>query len=165
VWRGRDRRDEFDELYAVHRDALFRLAMLICGDRPEGSYSGTEHYALGSDECPELDHTYDATLTGGSVAGWTLHEDYCGRIDEDDMWSGEGTFTITATPGDELTGTFVSEAPANGDGEPYTLTITGGTGIYAGASGECALDNHVEKVALGTQRQSGDISCSIVVPF
>jgi hypothetical protein len=129
-----------------------------------GTYSGTEHYTLGSEECPELDHVYDATITEASGAEWAFHEDYCGRIDADDMWSGEGTFTITSPGGDELTGTFNSEAPADGDGAPYTLTVTGGSGRYEGASGECTADNHVERVSLGTQLQSGDIICTIGLP-
>ena len=60
-----------------------------------GDYAGTEHYTLGTAECPDMDHTFDAVLTASDGTAWSFHEDYCGRI-VDDWWSGEGTFTLTA---------------------------------------------------------------------
>ena len=59
-----------------------------------GDYAGTEHYTLGTAECPDMDHTFDAVLTASDGTAWSFHEDYCGRI-VDDWWSGEGTFTLT----------------------------------------------------------------------
>lgn len=45
MWRRGDRRNEFDEVYAAHRDALFRLAVLICGDRARGEDAVAEAFA------------------------------------------------------------------------------------------------------------------------
>ena len=51
---------------------------------------------------------------------------------------GEGTFTVVAANGDELTGTFALNG-ALPSGEPHSLTVvltvTGGTGRFADASG------------------------------
>ncbi len=128
-----------------------------------GTYDGTEHYTLGTEECPDLDHEYDASVTWADGSTWALYEDYCGRI-VDDVWSGEGTFTLTGPDGDALRGTFTSEASSSGDGEPYTLIITGGSGRFVGGSGECTADNHVERMVLGTQEQTGAITCAVQLP-
>lgn len=45
VWRRGHRRDEYDEIYAAHRDALFRLAMLTCGDRARSEDAVAEAFA------------------------------------------------------------------------------------------------------------------------
>ena len=132
------------------------------GDTVEGSYSGTEHYTLGTAECPDMDHTFDAVVTASDGTAWSFHEDYCGRV-VDDWWSGEGTFTLTGPEGDVLEGSFTSEASAVGDGAPYDLTITGGAGAYAGAGGTCRADNHVERVSFGTQRHSGTLTCEVTL--
>ena len=50
------------------------------------------------------------------------------------------------------------------DGEPYVLTITGGTGRYSSASGSCALDNHLTDTAPWAQEHYGSFSCEITAP-
>jgi hypothetical protein len=54
-----------------------------------------------------------------------------------------GTFTITAVSGDTLTGTYngVGAKPDSGGYGPFSgvLTVTGGTGRFAGASGSVAF--------------------------
>ncbi len=117
---------------------------------------------MGTADCPEMDHTFDGVLTASDGIAWSFHEDYCGRI-VDDWWSGEGTFTLTGPEGDVLEGSFTSEASALGDGAPDDLTITGGAGAYTGAGGTCRADNHVERVSLGTQRQSGTLTCEVTL--
>lgn len=132
----------------------------------EGSYEGTEHYALTEGDC-DLDHVLDTTweLTDGSA--WAFHHEYCGRIDGE-VWSyAGGRWTITTPDGATLTGTA---GPHSAPGPTYNvpggpgiqLTIDGGTGSFDGATGACALMNHVTQVTLGTQRQDGTFACDIV---
>ncbi len=45
VWRRGQRQDGFDELFDAHRDALFRLGMLICGDRSRSEDAVAESFA------------------------------------------------------------------------------------------------------------------------
>jgi hypothetical protein len=91
---------------------------------------------------------------------WAFHADYCGTLDGD-HWRGEGTFTFTAPHDATITGDFKSSASVTSPGVPYTLNITGGTGSFDGATGECLLDNHLRDVQFGVQEQYGTFSCAI----
>ena len=101
-------------------------------------------------------------LADGSQA--RLHEDSCARI-LGNQWSGEGPFSITFEDGATLTGTFTSRATLPTAGEPYTLTITDGSGSYAGATGSCLIDNHVsQRPYTEVQTQWGPFTCTIQTP-
>ena len=129
-----------------------------------GTFRGTSPITGGSEgHCEQLIHVFDATmsLTGGG--SWAMHEDYCGWLDGN-MWNGKGTFTLTAASGDTLTGTFTSRAPIPTSGEPYQLTITGGTGAHVGASGTCNIDNHLRSAGVGLQEQYGTFTCNVALP-
>lgn len=129
----------------------------------EGTFQGDEVYRATDGTCPSLDHMLVSTFELTDGTAWDFEAVYCGSI-EGDQWSGEGTFTFT-TPGDAtLTGSFTSAASVTSDGEPYELTITGGTGRYQGATGTCVLDNHLVDTGAGQQEQSGTFGCEISVP-
>lgn len=125
-----------------------------------GTYAGSEEYRIYSDRCPDMEHWFDAEFQLSVGTSWTLHSDYCGTV-EDGIWSGEGDFTFTLDDGTKITGTFTSRAPLPTTGVPYSLTVTGGTGPYEGASGVCDLTIEIEEVDFGTQRQSGTFTCRI----
>ena len=115
--------------------------------------------------CPQIVSELDATMTTGRGESWSLHEDGCGELlDHMTQYSGGGPFTIAAGAGNTLTGTYTSHAPLPTDGEPYTLTITDGTGTWAGATGTCDLDNHMETLSTGKVRQYGTFACDVAVP-
>jgi len=128
-----------------------------------GSFRGDEQYRPTDGGCPDLDHVLTSTfeLTDGTT--WAFRAEYCGTI-QGDAWSGGGSFGFTTPDADTLTGTFTSSASVTSDGEPYVLTITGGTGRYAGASGSCALDNHLTDTAPWAQEHHGSFSCEIITP-
>jgi len=46
-------------------------------------------------------------------------------------------------------------------GTPYVLTVTAGTGTFAGTTGSCRLDNHLTDLAFGIQQQDGTFVCDI----
>lgn len=126
-----------------------------------GSYAGNESFRLFTGRCPFLDHGLDVTVDLGDGTRWTKHSDYCGDI-HGDLWTGAGTFTYRAgSDGSTLTGEFTDSATLPSTGEPYDEKITGGTGRYVGATGTCHLDNHLEPIRFGEQRQFGTVSCTI----
>jgi hypothetical protein len=129
----------------------------------EGTFRGDEQYRPTDGGCPDLDHVLTSTfeLTDGTT--WAFRAEYCGTI-QGDTWTGGGTFGFTTPDADTLTGTFTSSASVTSDGEPYVLTITGGTGRYAGASGSCALDNNLTDTAPWAQEHNGSFSCEITAP-
>lgn len=127
----------------------------------EGNQSGLEHFQLSTPRCPVLDHALQGTftLTDGTV--WRFREKYCGTVDAHSVWRGVGSFSLTATDGSKLGGTFTSSAQLPSVGVPYQLDIKRGTGQFAGASGSCVLENHVHVVAFGTQDQHGVFVCDL----
>jgi hypothetical protein len=128
----------------------------------DGVFSGVEHYTLTRDAGCEVHSILDTTWTHGNGATWTYHADYCGKLSGTTWSSSGGTVTITTEDGSTITGTMNAQTVSTvSHGEPYGLSITGGTGAYAGAAGSCNLDNHLVAVALGEQQQSGNFSCSI----
>ncbi len=131
-----------------------------------GTFEGTTAaaYTIDPARCPQIVSELDATMTTSRGETWLLHEDGCGELHDDfTRYAGAGPFTISAGSGDTLSGTYVSNAPLPTDGEPYTLTITGGTGEWAGATGTCDLDNQMETLPGGGVRQFGAFTCSVAL--
>jgi hypothetical protein len=131
-----------------------------------GTFEGTtaEAFTIDPARCPQIVSELDATMTTSRGETWLLHEDGCGELHDDfTRYAGAGPFTISAGSGDTLSGTYVSNAPLPTDGEPYTLTITGGTGEWAGATGTCDLDNQMETLPGGGVRQFGTFTCSVAL--
>ena len=128
--------------------------------RVEGSFAGTETYAFTDGGCPDLDHVLDATFELSDGTLWQYHTDYCGDLDGE-MWSGNGTFTLTTPDGSTLTGTRETGPVELSRGAPDPLTITGGTGRYDGASGSCVLEQHLTQVQIGVQEHDGTFTCDI----
>jgi hypothetical protein len=124
-----------------------------------GSYRGTEHYRLSTQRCDYLDHDLVETFTLADGTTWQFEQRYCGTVDGV-LWTGVGTFTITAPDG-TLTGTVHDSATLPSTGEPYDIVVTGGTGRFVGATGSCHLDNHLRQVAFGTNEQWGSFTCAI----
>jgi hypothetical protein len=131
---------------------------------PAGSFDGMEEFALFTGRCNFLDHKLDATYSLSTGAKWRFHSSYCGEIDASNRHYGDGEFTFTTANGSTLEGTFHSDAQLPSKGEPYTMQIRQGTGDYTGASGECAIDNHLEMIRFGRQRQYGTFHCTVQRP-
>lgn len=129
----------------------------------EGTFRGDEEFRPTDGGCPDLDHVLTSTfeLTDGTT--WAFRADYCGTL-QGEGWSGGGNFGFTTPDAETLTGTFTSSASVTSDGEPYVLTITGGTGRYAGASGSCSLDNHLTDTGPWSQEHDGSFTCEITAP-
>lgn len=106
-------------------------------------------------------HRIDGVFALATGEEWIYDADYCGTVDGDYIWSGAGAFTLTTPMGDTLTGTFTSRAALPTKGEPYDLTIGGGSGAWAEASGTCHLTNHIQLLPSGMQEQAGTFTCSI----
>jgi hypothetical protein len=130
-------------------------------DATSGSYEGSETFVRATGGGCDLDHVLDLTLTPAGGAPWTLHATYCGVLEGEDRWRGQGPAVITTATGDTLTGRLVSAADLPTEGEPFAVEITGGTGAYEGAVGTCNFDNHLIQTGPGSQDQFGDWSCSI----
>jgi hypothetical protein len=124
----------------------------------EGAHNGLEHFALFTGRCSFLDHHLESTFSFVGPTTWKFHADYCGVI-HGDLWTGVGTFTLTAPDGAALTGKFTDSARLPSTGVPYELDITGGTERLAGASGSCVLENHLRMVQFGVQQQFGSVVC------
>jgi hypothetical protein len=125
-----------------------------------GSYQGIEHYTLQTQRCPQLDHNLIETFTLSSGAIWNFQNLYCGTLTDTNLWHGQGTFSFTAGGGTFGGDTdVVARVPTAGG--PIALHVTRGTGVYAGASGWCELDNHIRQIAFGVQEQSGMFTCDI----
>jgi hypothetical protein len=126
-----------------------------------GAYEGNETFTRGTGGNCDLDHVLDLTLTPAAGEPWTMHATYCGVMEGEERWRGEGPVVITTAAGDTLTGRLVSAADLPTDGEPFTVEVTGGTGAYDGAAGTCNFDNHLVPMGPGAQEQFGEWSCSI----
>ena len=130
------------------------------GEQVTGTYAGIDRYTPTDGKCPDLDHVLTLTFELADGSTWSFRSDICGDLDGD-LWTGEGDFVLTTTTRDTITGTLHSSAFLPSIGEPFGLTITGGTGSYLGASGSCTLDNHLVSVDVGTQEQWGDFVCDL----
>lgn len=113
-----------------------------------------------SQGCPQMHHHLDAAVTLNDGSRWQLSERYRG-VHENWVWSGEGTFGFTDKAGNSFGGTFTSRVEMPTTGEPYRMTITRGAGRFAGATGTCDVDNHVEDTVPGRNRQYGGFTCDI----
>lgn len=126
------------------------------------TYVGTEQWRLGQPDCPQITHRLDAEAIAADGAPWAMREDYCG-VTDGDRWNGAGTWSLTAADGTSLSGTYTSSVDLDGPGEPYTMTIEGGTGRFAGARGTCAVVVNLTPLGFGSQQQDGTIDCTVTV--
>jgi hypothetical protein len=136
----------------------------------DGDYDGISDFAIATERCAMVDTVWDATFAVSNGETWQYHNGYCGTV-VDGVFNGAGSFSITVPNGDTLTGTTatidVPVPPPSGAGGPTYLSVTGGSGGYADASGACVLDNHVHnnfEGRFGHQRQWGTFECDITVP-
>jgi hypothetical protein len=127
----------------------------------EGRHSGLEHFQVHTRLCPVLDHHLQETFTLTDGTAWSFRAHYCGTIDTHGIWTGVGSFVITAANGSTLSGTFTDSAQLPSVGVPYELDIATGTGAFAGASGSCVLDNHLRTIAPEVQHQEGIFVCDL----
>ena len=111
-------------------------------DRPvKGTASGNVTVTLGAPLRLKIDLTGVATHFGK----YRAHLEADGRIIGGEVVGG-GTMTVAAANGDQVTGTFTVTGPLpSGDVHATTavLTITGGTGRFADASGTMTSQNLV----------------------
>jgi hypothetical protein len=111
-------------------------------DRPvKGTASGTVTVTLGA----PLGITIDLTGVATHAGKYSLHLEADGEIIGGEV-VGNGTFTVVAANGDQVTGPVVFSGPLpSGDVHTTTavLTITGGTGRFADASGTITSQNLV----------------------
>jgi hypothetical protein len=133
------------------------------GPLSDGSYVGVEHFALFTGRCSFLDHHIVGTFSSSDGTTWTFHQDYCGTLNGD-LWSGVGTFALTASDGATISGTVnESNIKVPSPGVPYTIDVTAGTQRFAGAAGTCRLDNHLRVIQFGLQDDFGTFTCDIRV--
>lgn len=131
--------------------------------RITGRHAGTEHFALNTGRCSFLDHHLDEVFTLEDGTPWNFASAYCGTIDAANVWSGAGTFTLTGPGGDGLSGRTTSRAQIPSPGVPYRLDVDSGTGAFAGATGTCTVDEHLEMMTFGVQQHSGSFTCDLSV--
>ena len=117
-------------------------------DRPvKGTASGTVTGKLGS----PLGITIDLTGVATHIGKYSIHVDAVGVISGGEVLT-EGPFTVVAANGDRLTGTTTVTTPLSQLAEVHTttafLTITGGTGRFADASGTIISKNLETPVCL-----------------
>ena len=110
-------------------------------DRPvKGTTSGTVTGKLGS----PLGITIDLSGVATHLGKYSVHVDAVGVISGGEVLV-DGTFTVVAANGDQLTGTTTFTSPLSQLAEVHTttafLTITGGTGRFADASGTITSQN------------------------
>jgi hypothetical protein len=127
----------------------------------EGKHQALEHFEFGNPRCEVLAHDLAGTMTMTDGAVWHFTETYCGILEPGPLWVGHGTFVLTAPDGATLTGTFGNSATLPSKGVPYELDIDAGTGTFAGATGTCAVDNHLFQPEFGVQDQWGTFTCDV----
>jgi len=78
--------------------------------------------------------------------------------------AGEGTFVLNAANGDQIAGSVVGQATPTDNADFVTIeetgTITGGTGRFAGASGEFTIERTLNRP---TGSSSGTLSGTIII--
>jgi hypothetical protein len=126
----------------------------------QGTFEGTDRWRF-TDRCPDLDHVAELTFLLEDGGTWAYRAEFCGQRDEDDVWRGEGDFTITAADGSTLTGRLTSKSQLPSEGDPYGLVFTTGTGAFDGARGGCEIDNHQREASFGTTEQWGSFACEL----
>jgi hypothetical protein len=135
-----------------------------------GPFTGSGTFDFSCDFAHET-NSGTGDWTGLGAVTWSL--DFCVAIPPDlvhDPWPvTSGTFTVTAPTG-TLTGTMggtVTAGLAEPDGRfpfSYVLTVTGGTGEVAGATGQLTLDGLLEYVPLFGRNLDGTVSGTVTVP-
>ncbi len=74
-------------------------------------------------------------------------------------------FGLTDPGGDSLTGTIsVGWLTMGTSGSPRLITVTGGTGAWAGATGSCLVDETVQVSSftyIGTAVHDGTFTCDV----
>src|SRR5919108_1702959 len=106
-----------------------------------GSFTATGNFES-TTECPSFHTWHDGSGEWTGLGAVTFNLDYCVELNLSGASPLSGTFTITSPDG-TLTGDLVGELPVStgvpGDTEAfpanYTLTVTGGTGRFARATG------------------------------
>ena len=130
----------------------------------EGTYAGPSNFTLATTRCPQVDTVWDAEFVVSPTETWKYHNEYCGTVDNS-VFNGSGTFSFELPGGGTLTGTTETiDVPLPDGGGPVHLTVTGGSGPFAGASGTCTLHNKVQNFEVGRQQQSGSFDCDISLP-
>jgi hypothetical protein len=127
-------------------------------------FRGTETYSLTTDANCKAKFVYDAAFTLPDGGTWQYHADYCANLTSSSWKPVSSTVGIMTPDGSTLVGTMDAKAIAIDDlslSDPVGVTITGGTGAYAGATGTCTFDTHVIGGALVPTQQSGNVSCSL----
>jgi hypothetical protein len=131
--------------------------------------------ATGTFELFDCDFAHEHTAGGGDLTGLgasTFSLDFCVAAPDvlEDPWPvTSGTFTVIA-PAGTLTGTmdgsFLAGTPQADGRFPFTylLTITGGTGAYAGAGGRLTLDGLLEYVPIFDRNLEGTVSGTVTAP-
>ena len=129
-----------------------------------GTHAGTEHFALGTGRCPQIDHHLDETWTATNGTVLRFSNAYCGELDAQGRWSSTGTYTLGNATGavQGRTNSAVDKVPSPGG--PYHLTVDSGTGLFAGATGSCAVEEHLVMVRFGEQTHSGPFTCTFTPP-
>ena len=127
----------------------------------EGTHQALEHFEFGNPRGEVLAHELAGTMTMADGAVWQFTETYCGILEPGPVWVGRGTFVLTAPDGATLTGTFGNSASLPSKGVPYQLDIDAGTGAFTGATGTCAVDNHLFQPEFGVQDQWGTFTCDL----
>ena len=129
-----------------------------------GTHAGTEHFALGTGRCPQIDHHLDETWTATNGTVLTFSNAYCGELDTRGRWSSTGTYTLGDAAGafQGRTNNAVDKVPSPGG--PYRIALDSGTGAYAGATGSCSVEEHLVMVRFGEQLHSGPFTCTITLP-
>ena len=89
---------------------------------------------------------------------------YCGELDAQGRWSSTGTYTLGDANGAVQGRTNNSVGSVPSPGGPYHFAIDSGTGSYAGATGSCAVEEHLVMVVFGEQTHSGPFTCTFTVP-
>jgi hypothetical protein len=157
-------------LVAVTAAGLGGVANPAAAEDVTVSGAFTARGSWGSD--PSCDFAHEVANGDGDWAGLnvvTFALDFCVGIPPEatDRWPvTSGTFTV-ATPAGQLSGTMggslmVGVALPDGRfGFTYVLTIAGGTGAYAGATGELTLDGSLADYSPFGRNLEGTVSGTV----
>jgi hypothetical protein len=166
TWRSHYRPPNFGTTYPSETSPPTTLSPQTTAPPPpgaihyKGTFQGIEHYTLQTERCPQLDHNLTETFRLDDGTTWSLVQLYCGTITDTNLWTGDGTFLFTV-PGGTFGGDIHTSARVYTSGGPDPITISRGTGRYAGVTGSCLLDEHIRQVTFGVQDHSGTFDCAL----